>query len=227
MPNCVVVRGSSVCDVAAGRNRIGEICKTKFLFFLDDDTYPISSGVLDAAIQVMRTQFDVAILTFLCTEGDTVRLPIHFQTVSCSSMYGGASIVRVSAMLAVGGFNELLGYGCEDTEFAWNIIGNGLEVVRMPVAWIRHDHFASPRDHRWSERRYARNILLMHWIHFPFLVALCLALVRSCKRLLRSGHVGWYLAGMWDAFRIVVNGGAPRRVMGVSRWMRVLRTEGN
>jgi hypothetical protein len=211
--------------VAAGRNALAAACETEFLFYLDDDTYPITGRVLAPALELLQSRPEVGLVTFLYTEDREIELPETAEAIPCSSMIGGASIVRVEALRKVGGFSEVLGYACEDTEFAWRMIGHGYEVVRMPIAWILHDHFATPRDQRWSERRYARNILLMHWIHFPALLAMALAAVRSALRLRRSPHVGYYLAGMVDAVRAILGGQIRRTVMPASRWIRVLRHE--
>lgn len=95
-------------------------------------------------------------------------------------------MLRLSAFRQVGGYRELLGFGCEDTELAWRLIAAGFEVWEEPGYTILHDHTPIARDYGWEEWHYARNTVLMHALNRTWPAGFALGTLKGIRRAMIS-----------------------------------------
>jgi GT2 family glycosyltransferase len=191
-----LLRGEGSRGVAWGRNRIAERVEAPYLLLLDDDAVVLAEGAELAALEVMTADPAVAAVAFAQADGDGRAYPPGAQPSHATvpalvrSFIGFAHLLRRDALLAVGGFRELLEINGEERELSLRLLDAGHAVVYLPQARVAHLAAAGGRADRGRLLfLLVRNELLASWLNEP----LPLAVAATPTRLLRYFRMrsGW------------------------------------
>jgi GT2 family glycosyltransferase len=168
---------------AAARNIGVATATTPYVAFNDDDTW-WEPGSLDTAVRTLDEHPDVAVVNAsivvepsgredpVCVE--LRETPLHADGVPghvLGSFLAGASVVRRSAFIGVGGFERRLLIGGEEELLAYNLRTDGWHLVHMPDAVIHHQA-SRTRDPHLRRRQGIRNHLWLIWLRRPLPSAL-------------------------------------------------------
>jgi GT2 family glycosyltransferase len=178
---------------AVGRNlgvaRVG----TPYVAFCDDDTW-WEPGSLGVAADVLDAHPRLAVVTARImvqpagTE-DPIVPELHDSPVrgadwlpgpALGSFLAGASVVRRSAFLEVGGFSERLWLGGEEELMAGDLAARGWELCYLAALTVHHQASRARDPHR-RRRDGIRNTLWTTWLRRPLRPA-----VRRTVELLRT-----------------------------------------
>jgi GT2 family glycosyltransferase len=193
----------------AGRNVGVQRLRTPYVAFCDDDTwwepgslsaaadvldaYP-KIGVVNARIVVEPGGADDPIVPEL--RDSPVSRPDWMPGPALGSFLAGASVVRRSAFLEVGGFSTRLWLGGEEELLATDLVSAGWEICYLEDLVVHHAA-SVVRDARLRRRVGLRNTLWFTWLRRPVPAALrrTAFLARSVPRDRTSA------LGAWDALR--------------------------
>jgi GT2 family glycosyltransferase len=158
----------------------------------------------------------------LCLELATspVRSPQHLPGPAVVGFLAGASIVRRSPFLKVGGFEQRFFIGGEEELLALDLIDSGWELAYVDALTVHHHPSAQSRDPEHRRHAIIRNHLWVAWLRYPLrwalvdtLRAVCAArrdtAVRSALRAALR-HAPWVVT-----HRRVVGDGLRRRLSAV------------
>ncbi|HEX6452113.1 MAG TPA: glycosyltransferase [Trebonia sp.] len=177
-PSADLVRLSSDLGAAA-RNLAVRIAMTPYVAICDDDTW-WAPGALETCAKALDANPDVAVVTArIVMEPDGRVDPIVAELESSSlpgrpglpgpmlmSFLAGASMVRVRAFRACGGFSPRLWLGGEEELLAADLIGAGHVLCYLPDAVVHHQP-PSARDSRQRRLLGIRNALWFTWLRRP------------------------------------------------------------
>ncbi|MEV6488280.1 glycosyltransferase [Actinoplanes sp. NPDC051633] len=193
----------------AGRNVGVRRLRTPYVAFCDDDTwwepgslsaaadvldaYP-KIGVVNARIVVEPGGADDPIVPEL--RDSPVSRPDWMPGPALGSFLAGASVVRRSAFLEVGGFSTRLWLGGEEELLATDLVSAGWEICYLEDIVVHHAASVA-RDAGLRRRVGLRNTLWFTWLRRPVPAALrrTAFLARSVPRDRTSA------LGAWDALR--------------------------
>jgi GT2 family glycosyltransferase len=217
---------------AAGRTLGVRRVGAPYVAFCDDDTW-WDPGSLARAADLLDAHPGVAALTghILVEPGgrdDPINLDMRESPLPRDpglpgyplvSFLAGASVVRRSAYLEVGGFEPRLFLGGEEELLATDFLAAGWALRHVPELVVHH-HPSTARDAHHRRWHGIRNTLWVHWLRRPWRSAL-----RRTARMLRNvPKDGVTARGLAEAVR-----GLPwvlrnRRVVPpeVERWLRLM-----
>lgn len=176
----VQVLGMSTNMGAAARNAGIRHATTKYVALCDDDTW-WTEGSLGSAADVMDHHARVAVVTARVLVGPDQREDPTCRAMAESPLprsadlpgpailgfLAGASMVRRSALLKVGGFEPRLFLGGEEALVAYDLIEAGWSMLYLAEATVRH--LPSPyRDSALRRRHLVRNALWLAWMRRPY-----------------------------------------------------------
>jgi GT2 family glycosyltransferase len=163
---------------AAGRNIGVEACDRPYIVLCDDDTW-WEPGSLAHAADLLDTHAKLAVITGkVIVRGEridpTCLLMARSPLLSPPGLPGkallgflaGASIVRRSAFLSVGGFEPRLFLGGEEELLTLDLASAGWALAYVENLVIHH-HPAPGRDTEGRRRLLARNSLWIAWLRYP------------------------------------------------------------
>jgi GT2 family glycosyltransferase len=170
---------------AAARNAGVARVRAPYVAFAEDDSW-YEPGALRAAADVLDAHPEIVLVNAHVLVGEPARPePLHEDMVGTPvperrpglpghrilSFMEGASIVRRSAFLAVGGFDARMGVGGPEEHLAADLLAAGGELRYVPAVRARHvpDHDAPPQEVR---RLGLRNTLWFAWGRRPPAAAL-------------------------------------------------------
>ncbi|PYF98995.1 Glycosyltransferase, GT2 family [Georgenia satyanarayanai] len=169
---------------AVGRNLGVQLLDTPYVAFCDDDTW-WDPGSLTAAADALDAHPDVAVLTArILVEPAGTEDPIVAELrdspvqgrpglpgPALGSFLAGASVVRRSAFVGVGGFHPRLWLGGEEELLAADLAAVGWELCYLPTTTVHH-HASTARDTTRRQRDGVRNTLWFTWLRRPLPAAL-------------------------------------------------------
>ena len=181
---------------AVARNLAVRRVATPYVAFCDDDTW-WEPGALETCADALDANPDVAVVTArIVVEPGGREDPIVPELASSPlpgrpglpgpvlmSFLAGASVVRVSAFRACGGFSPRLWLGGEEELLAADLITAGHMLCYLPDAVVHHQPSAA-RDPRRRRLLGVRNTLWFTWLRRPLPAAAgrTLELARSVPR---------------------------------------------
>lgn len=190
-PNIRIIALAS--NVGAAARNVGiRAASTPYVALCDDDTW-WAAGSLRRAADVLDSHPQVAILTARVLVGPeeqedpTCRRMEHSPLAAESDLPGtpilgflaGASIIRRTAFLSVGGFEPKFFLGGEEALVAVDLAAAGWQMVYMNDLIVHH-YPSNHRDARARRRLLLRNALWFTWLRRPLPSA-----IRQTGRLLR------------------------------------------
>ena len=219
----------------AGRNLGARAARNELLLMLDDDSYPLP-GAIETLSQAFRDDPRLAVAAGLVRDVDLERgtekergsdtfdywlgrrqaEPIPATGLPAFFFPEGASMVRRSAFLEVGGFFEPFFHTSAGLDVTTSLIGAGWDVRYFPSARFVHLKAETGRDKSAMLRLRVRNQLWYFYRHFPGTVAarrvpayLTFDLLEST----RSGAVRSWVGGIKDAWSERAAVAGTRRVL--------------
>jgi GT2 family glycosyltransferase len=169
---------------AAGRTLGVEQVDTPYVAFADDDSW-WAPGALRRAADLFDARPRLGVLTGrvlvgpaatedpVCRELERSPLPVEpgMPGPRLLGFLAGASVVRRSAFLEVGGFRKDLFIGGEEELLATDLAARGWWLCYVPELVVHH-HPSSVRDARTRRRHLIRNALWFAWMRRPLPSAL-------------------------------------------------------
>jgi GT2 family glycosyltransferase len=168
---------------AAGRNAGACAVATPYIAFCDDDTW-WAPGSLARAAALLDAYPRVAVLSARVLVGPAERedavcaamaeSPLPSAGLPGRSVLGflaGASVMRRSAFLSVGGYEPRLFLGGEEALVALDLAAQGWALVYADELTVHH--YPSPRRDAVGRRQLlARNSIWVTWLRRPFISAI-------------------------------------------------------
>lgn len=168
---------------AAGRNAGVHAVTTPYVAFCDDDTW-WAPGSLARAALLLDAYPRVAVLSARVLVGPDQRedpacaamaaspLPsVGLPGRSILGFLAGASVMRKSSFLSVGGYEPRLFLGGEEVLLALDLATHGWALVYAEALTVHH-HPSPYRDAAGRRQLLARNALWIAWLRRPFLSAI-------------------------------------------------------
>jgi len=165
------VESTSTVGSSAARNLGAHLATTPIVAFTDDDCI-VAPAWLAALAEEFETCETAAVYGRLVPYETEVRTgtEVGFKAAADRTEYerrtppwhighGGNMSFRRDELLAVGGFDPLLGAGgrfgaCEDPDIAYRLLAAGRRVVYSSAAVVRHKHWKDWRAQKRMERAY-------------------------------------------------------------------------
>lgn len=177
-PRLSVVRHDAPAGLSAGRNRVAREARTPWVLYLDDDAVLLSPDAVRDAIAVLERDPSVAAVAFPQADAEGKLLPPGAQPSAATgpalvrSFIGFAHLVRREAVLAAGGYRELLEINGEERELSLRLLDAGHHIVYLPQAPIAHLADSGGRDPRRFLHLVVRNDVLSALLNEPLPVAM-------------------------------------------------------
>ena len=169
-------RGAAARNVGAAR------AATRYVAFSDDDSW-WEPGSLGRAVAVLDGNPRVGLVAARTLVGaagvpDPVNAVMKASPLPSGQLpgprvlgfLGCAAVVRRAAFLAVGGFSELLFFGCEEQLLAMDLAAAGWPAAYLDEVIARHWPSAA-RDDPARRRLMLRNEVLIAWLRRPARIA--------------------------------------------------------
>lgn len=166
--------------IPAGRNRGVEECSGDVVLFLDDDGWYANQKVVAHVRDRFATEPDLAVISFrvMDPEGSgsqrrhvpRLRAGDPERSSPVTTFLGGASAIRRSAFLQVGGLPERFFYAHEETDLAWRLLGEGYRIEYDAETVMYHPQ-VPPTRHAEFYRLNARNRVWLARRNLPWPLA--------------------------------------------------------
>lgn len=183
-PEVVVLRAEAPVGPTAGRNRIAAAARTPFILYLDDDAALLQGASIRAALDVVEADPSVAVVAFAQADAEGRLYPPAAQPSAATepslvrAFIGFAHLVRRDAVVAAGGYRELLGILGEERDLAVRLLDAGHRIVYLPDAPVAHLPDPAWRDARRALHLTVRNEVLTALLNEPLPLALATVPVR-------------------------------------------------
>lgn len=183
-PGLVVLRPEPPEGLSAGRNRIAREARTPWILYLDDDAVLLSAEAVLAGIDLLERDPSLAAVAYPQSDAEGTLLPPGAQPSPAGeparvrTFIGFAHLVRRDALLAVGGYREVLQILGEEREFCLRLLDAGYGVVYLPAHPVAHLADAGGRDPRRFLYLTVRNDVLAALLNEPLPLALASVPVR-------------------------------------------------
>lgn len=158
----VHVIARDVNDGCAGRNVGAAAACSRYVMFLDDDSWPVGDTA-SRCVAYLDDHPDVAVV------GGRVDLPDGSQDGAALPVVlpACAMCVRVDAFTAVGGFDRAFMRQAEEYDFIFKLISAGWDVARFEDLRWRHEKVAQSRDPAMIRLLDLRNNLVLAGRYLP------------------------------------------------------------
>lgn len=183
-PRLSILRHDETMGVAGGRNRIAREARTPWILYLDDDALLLSPDAVRAGIAVLERDPAVAVVAFPQSDEEGRLLPPGAQPSAATrpslvrAFIGFAHLVRRQAVLAIGGYREVLEINGEERELSLRLLDAGHRIVYLPDAPIAHLASSAGRDLNHYLFQVVRNDVLAAMLNEPLPLAVASVPVR-------------------------------------------------
>jgi GT2 family glycosyltransferase len=228
-PGLTVVRFERSVSVSRGRNRIAREARTPWILYLDDDAVLLSADAVRAGIAVLERDPSVAAVAYPQSDAAGTLLPAGAQPSAATepalvrSFIGFAHLVRREALLAAGGYREVLEIMGEERELSLRLLDAGHRIVYLPAHPVAHLADAGGRDPRRFLHLTVRNDVLSALLNEPLPLALATVPVRLWRYFPMRRGWGGDDPGGFRRILGAVGGALPlvRRERRAVRWQTV------
>jgi GT2 family glycosyltransferase len=183
-PRLTVIRHDQPLSISAGRNRIAREARTPWILYLDDDAVLLSADAARAGIAVLERDPAVAAVAYPQSDAEGRLLPPGAQPSAATvpsrvrSFIGFAHLVRREAVLAIGGYREVLQINGEERELSLRLLDAGQSIVYLPDQPIAHLADSAGRDLNNYLFQVVRNDVLAAMLNEPLPLAVASVPVR-------------------------------------------------
>lgn len=199
-----LIRHQTSQGVIPSRNEIARECRTAFVLSCDDDSYPVTGSVGEAA-GYLEAHPEIFGLSFPYVEG-AARKPmnpsLHQEPYPVRMFAACAFMFRTAYFVELGGYSPWLIKQNEERDLAYRALLSGWDIFHYPALTMFHHYTPVARDMDRQDYLTMRNEMGLELLRIPWGPAL-LKLVRNgllavvwTLRQRRSCHVRGYLAGL-------------------------------
>ena len=178
--NVKTVRLPKNVGIPEGRNRGVQECSGDVVLFLDDDGWYADQKVAAHIRERFAAEPDLAVISLRVVDPDggssqrrhvpRLRAGDPGRSSPVTTFLGGASAVRRSAFLQVGGLPDRFFYAHEETDLAWRLLGAGYRIEYDAQTVMYHPRLP-PTRHTDFYRLNARNRVWLARRNLPWLLA--------------------------------------------------------
>ena len=186
-PGLTVLQSPERTGPSAARNRIARHAETPFILYLDDDAALLPGTAVRDALAVLRADPSVAAVAFSQADEAGRLYPPGAQPSTATepalvrTFIGFAHLMRRDALLAAGGYREILEIMGEERELTLRLLNAGHRVVYLPGAPVAHLADPAGRDPRRFLYLTVRNDALSGLLNEPLPVALGMLVPRLLR----------------------------------------------
>jgi len=135
--NLVIHRYQESQGLVARRNELAELCQTKYLMSLDDDSAPESGSIVEV-LNVLEAE-DSTVTAALNLYNDTTQhIDRELPDFDARDFVGCGYIHNVDTFRKLGGYTGDLFYGHEEREYALKIARASKKIVHMNNYIVKH-----------------------------------------------------------------------------------------
>jgi len=182
------IRFESSQGATTQRNRIAQLLSTPLILGLDDDSFPIA-GDLEAAASWLMGEPKACSLGFPIIN-DELPLPPLLSAPKppfpSKSFVACACLIKREQFLALGGYEELLGYYWEEQEFSLKAFQQGYRNYTFPGVIVRHRVTSAARNHGRQIQLMVRNYMLICLWYHPFPISYFRAVRYGFMRIIKD-----------------------------------------
>jgi GT2 family glycosyltransferase len=204
-PHATCLRSETMVGPGEGRNRCVQAAVTPFCFSMDDDCYLETLPDLSRWLADRPEDRDIAAVGFRYRNlpaGDLA--PASLVPGVSRGFLGGASLLRRSAMLRMGGYLNWLVFAGEDWELALRLRRLGYRVWYDPSVVVQHARSAEGRDWHWGSFYYVRNRVVINAIHGGRITGPTLGLAAAVRvGLFHADRRSATWPGLWAGLRLL------------------------
>lgn len=135
--NLSIYRYEQSKGLVARRNELAEICKTKYLMSLDDDSSPVR-GSMTKVLSVLEAEDDIAAVALNLYNMITSHLDINIPDFTTRYYVGCGHILNVAVFKELGGYSDDLFYGHEEQEYALKLSRASKRIIHINEYVINH-----------------------------------------------------------------------------------------
>lgn len=188
--SCRMVEFGKNYGVAGGRNRLFKEVNTDWIMSLDNDLYFTSNPLRQAQKDINALGVQFLAMPLIDKENQNVGIyggnlyvenlgnrcsiaigsTFHFDNPEmnieesgflCTAIPGGAAIINKSTFFGIGGFDDHMFVGFEDTEFSVRVFQKGFKVGCCGMISLYHEHPKPSADHdkEYEKRRFSNQKL--------------------------------------------------------------------
>lgn len=201
--NAKLVRFEEPLGYIAQRNLLCKDMTKPYYLSIDDDSYPVGGGLLDALS--FMVQSGVGILAFPIYNPRLKAFQVSSdaeEPYQVRSFVGCAHVLDRTAFLELGGYREELVHFGEELDLSARFFGAGLKVMHYPGILFHHTASTSSRD--WWRMDYygARNPVLWNdWylprkMQVPRILRGMAGKIIAVLKTRRLGHVAGFIEGV-------------------------------
>ena len=212
--NTIRLRSEILVGPGEGRNRCVQAAVTPWCFSMDDDCYLETIPDLSRWCEDRPEDRDIAVVGFrYCNLPGGDLAPAGEVPGAATTILGGASLLRRSAMLRSGGYLGWLVFAREDTELALRLLRLGYRIWYDPAVIIQHARSLEGRDWDWSSFYHVRNTFIINVIHGGGLTGVVVGLARALGwgLLHKDGNIRATLQGVGAGLYLLPNCFRARR----------------
>ncbi|MCI0645219.1 MAG: glycosyltransferase family 2 protein [Chloroflexi bacterium] len=227
--------------VAAGRNIGVEHATGEIVIFIDDDAVLESKETLRIVIDRFDQNPDLAVVAFKIINDSANKVlshefpmrdynPENIETEQLASYFIGCGFAaRRTLFLEAGGFFPEMFYALEEVDLSYRLLDKGYDILYCPVIVVRHR--TSPAVRRKATWYYnlmrSRVMLVLRnlpwWAAGPHLLVWHVGLLVHAAR---HGHLGGFIQGVIDGWRMAPQALATRRTISWATARQVWKLSG-
>lgn len=139
-PQAQVHRNETPAGLVRNRSRMMAECRTDFLVSLDDDSCFTRPDELRRAVERMKGEPELGIVTFFVYQGAGPvpdLIPASGERYM-ASYFGCAHMMRSAMMRQVGGYRDFFDYYGEEQEYAMRVWDAGWRILYVPDVIVHH-----------------------------------------------------------------------------------------
>ena len=159
-PRLRVIRDDRGSGNIVGRNALVAAAAADMVLLLDDDAALLDSAGIERAIDIVRTDCQVAAVAFAQATDDGIPWPETMQPARghlpryVAAFIGFAHLLNRRVFLELGGYRESFVFYGEEKEYCLRLLDRGFRVVYLPDALVVHAQDAAGR----TPQRYLRYV---------------------------------------------------------------------
>jgi len=218
--------------IPEGRNRGVQECTGDVVLFLDDDGWYANTKVAAHIRERFASEPDLAVISLrvMDPEGGAgqrrhvprLRAGDPARSSPVTTFLGGASAVRRSAFLQVGGLPEQFFYAHEETDLAWRLLGEGYRIEYDAQTVMYHPQ-VPPTRHADFYRLNARNRVWLARRNLPWPLAVLYLIDWIVLTLIRERSIKALKAWFKGFYEGLTQPAGERRPMSWRTAWRMLR----
>lgn len=159
-----IIRYNDSAGLVERRNELAELCQTKYLMSLDDDSAP-ESGSIDDVLNLLETDKSVVTVALNLYNEDIELKGSRLPDYESRYFVGCGHVHEVETFKQLGGYTGALFYGHEEIEYSLKLIRGGWRIIHKNSYVVKHRKSDVNRIYGYDPRM----LLNMGWIKGTYL----------------------------------------------------------